>query len=56
MDIDDSGTKDDVLKLVFIDNVNMSSAKKITTCIVFIVEIGLVLWSLDIHGYTVSKI
>ena len=42
MTIDDSGTKDDVLKLVAIDNINMSSVRKSIACTVLIVEIVLV--------------
>ena len=42
MTIDDSGTKDDVLKLVAIDNITMSSVRKSITCTVLIVEIVVV--------------
>ena len=39
MTIDDSGTKGDVLKLVVIDNINMSSVRKSIACNILIVEI-----------------
>ena len=42
MTIDDSVTKDDVLKLVAINNINTSSLKKSITCTVLIVEIVVV--------------
>ena len=53
--IDDSGTKDDVLKLVAIDNINRNSVRKSTTYSVLIVEIFLVYWVLTIQGDPVGR-
>ena len=56
MTIDNCDTKDDVLKLVAIDNINISSARKSITCAVFIVKIVLVFLVLTIRGGPVGRI
>ena len=49
MAIDDSGAKDNVLKLVDIDNINQCSVRKNTTCSVLVVDIVVACCVLHVH-------
>ena len=55
MAIDDSGAKDNVLKLVVIDNINMSSVRKSTICSVLGVDIVLACLVLHVHEDLVGR-